>query len=279
MTPTTYEMLREGALAGTLTDEQIRHLEAYHADHPDLAAAFTADQATWQRMIAEPRPMRPDAYWDALTDRIMVQADAQDRVNGRAPLPASPRPFAPWHMLRDLLSAPLPRLALQTTFAVLLVALGVVLGRSVFDDQPPPVVATTTTPAGEVLSVAAEDAAWRYIDRSKVLLLGIVNAETPETANLARKQAIATELVASAPELREALSAADQQRLADLVADLEVLLLQIANLEAQADVPGLQRVQHGADRKGIFLKISLEEIRRFEAPPQPATSSESADAI
>jgi hypothetical protein len=67
--------------------------------------------------------------------------------------------------------------------------------------------------------------------------------------------------VAESGQLQADLEGPDQQRLRELVADLEVILLQIANLEAQHDMPGIEMVQHGVERSAILLKINLEEMR------------------
>ena len=62
-----------------------------------------------------------------------------------------------------------------------------------------------------------------------------------------------------------------------LIDDLEVILLQIANLEAEHDVPAIELVRSGVDRRGILLKIQVEQMRRTPAPeprmpPAPETT-------
>ena len=66
--------------------------------------------------------------------------------------------------------------------------------------------------------------------------------------------------VKEAAFLKTELTSPDQQRLHNLIADLEVILLQIANLESQIDVDGIEMVKSGVDRRGILLKINLEEM-------------------
>ena len=259
MTPSEYQRLKQAALAGILTPEETARLDAWHAEHPEAAAQF-AKEGDLLNMAFPARPEHDDAYWDEFYQGVLAR-EAATPPNGYARL---------WEHLKHTLNAsigsvlaPIPRPVLQFSIAVLLVGLGVVLGRNVFNEG-------TTTPMQlnqiEGLQPAsAEVDAWDYIDRSKVLLLGIVNAEDPAIMNLEHKQAIAGTLVEQAPGLQKALSEADQARLAQLVGDLEVLLLQIANLEAQYDAPGIELVQHGVERQGILLKISLEEMRRRDA--------------
>ena len=47
--------------------------------------------------------------------------------------------------------------------------------------------------------------------------------------------------------------------------DLEVILLQIANLETEYDLPTIEMVKSGVDRRGVLLKINIEEMRKNES--------------
>ncbi len=78
-------------------------------------------------------------------------------------------------------------------------------------------------------------------------------------------------LAAEAPALRSALDAGGEKRLRALVADLEIILMQIANLEAGQDLEGVELVKQGVERKGIFLKIDLDRMGRdSRSPAAPA---------
>jgi hypothetical protein len=124
-----------------------------------------------------------------------------------------------------------------------------------------------------LVPASVEARTWQYLDRSKVLLLGIVNTEptAPDAAvlNLPRKQALARDLVAEAGRLQTELNTPAQQRMNDLVRDLEVILLQIANLEATHDLPAIEMVRSGVERRGILFKINLEAMQRTRAATPP----------
>ena len=62
--------------------------------------------------------------------------------------------------------------------------------------------------------------------------------------------------------LKDDLTDANRRKLYQLVSDLEVILLQIANLESQNDLPAVEMIRSGVDRRGILLKINLEEMER-----------------
>jgi hypothetical protein len=69
-------------------------------------------------------------------------------------------------------------------------------------------------------------------------------------------------LAAEAPALRKALDERGEKRLRALVADLEVILMQIANLESGQDLEGVELIKQGVDRKGLFLKIDVGRMGR-----------------
>ncbi len=106
-----------------------------------------------------------------------------------------------------------------------------------------------------------------FIDRSKVLLLGLVNfdpgTKDTNTLDLVEKKAFSRELAAQAPAIRRALKdERGRSRLRELVSDLELILLQIANLESEQDLEGVELVRQGVDQKSIFMKINLDRMGR-----------------
>ena len=70
-----------------------------------------------------------------------------------------------------------------------------------------------------------------------------------------------------------ALAAGGEKRLRALVADLEVIMMQIANIGTGQDIEGLELVKQGVDQRGIFLRIDLDRLgrdARAEASPAPS---------
>ena len=149
--------------------------------------------------------------------------------------------------------------------AVLLVAIGIYLGKSIF--SPPPVPAGAAPAAAHMTAELPPDSAQRlalaYIDRSRNVLLGIVNADEAELQGqeFRHQQIISRQLVAQASYLKTALNSPDQQQLSRLVQDLEVILLQLANIEIRPGVPVVELVKQGMDKRSILLKINLEEMK------------------
>jgi hypothetical protein len=69
------------------------------------------------------------------------------------------------------------------------------------------------------------------------------------------------------------LSDTHDRRLEKLVGDLELILMQIANLEEKEDLPEIELVKDGVDRKGLLLKINLEQMRTGRSTQQKAKSA------
>ncbi len=172
-----------------------------------------------------------------------------------------------------------PRWALQVAAAVVLIVSGVLIGRITLTGDSSSqqfAGAESTRPS------AVQERAYSYLDRSKTLLLGVVNFDAtqddPNSLNLDRRRTMAGSLIQEASLLRADLSAADERRLSDLIADLEIILLQIANFESTYNIPEIEMVQSGVDRKAIMFKIDIESMRRFDTQrtPQFAPSRKNA---
>jgi hypothetical protein len=79
---------------------------------------------------------------------------------------------------------------------------------------------------------------------------------------LDRQRAVSKTLVRESQEISLGLTDPSQQRLRELVGDLGLILIQIANLESKHSVQGVDIVKGGVERNGILFKINLEEIQR-----------------
>ncbi|GEM_PF-858397 len=105
------------------------------------------------------------------------------------------------------------------------------------------------------------DDAREYLDRSKVMLLGIINSDEDSPVDLARQKKVSRALLKEAVDLKPKLIEPNQKRIKQLIDELEVILLQLANIEEQTDVPAIELVKKGVDQKSILLKINMEEMR------------------
>ena len=156
--------------------------------------------------------------------------------------------------------------------AVVLVAVGIFLGRTYLIP-----VSNTHQETAAVAASSPEDSvtalAQSYLQRSKNLLIGMINTSDEHTlpADFAAQQQVSRDLIEKATYLKAALKDPDQRRLLQLVKDLEVILLQLANTEIKPGVPVVELVKTGVDQKSILLKINLQEmLEKKHHPDSPA---------
>jgi len=200
-----------------------------------------------------------DGYWERLTGRMEKERSAARASQAQRKTFSSLIGFA-------------PRWAFRTAAAVILIVVGIFVGRSVFSPRPASVnISRQTAQAPEAIPAPAGPVlrAQNYIDRSKLLLLALVNhnpvTEDPYALNLPFQKQVSQELVALAGDLKSELKDPRQRRLRELVADLETILIQIANLESENDLEAVEFVKQGVANRALLLKINLSEMGRDPA--------------
>jgi hypothetical protein len=258
------------ALYGELGPADQEALARHRAACPACADEYESLRGTLELMDKRERPDPGpdfwDGYWDRLSRRLIWETTGETR-----------RPSLLDRLGR--LFPRLPRWSYQLAGAAALVLVGILIGRVIIgpSDRTGKSLASTGPAAAGASSSASLQAA-DFVERSKVLLLGLVNydpaaVDAGYALDLDRKKALSRELAAGAPALRHALAGSGQKRLRDLVADLEVILMQIANLGVGQDVEGLEIVKQGVDQRGIFLRIDLDRLGRdARAAAAPAPS-------
>ena len=148
------------------------------------------------------------------------------------------------------------------------------------DSTPRDEIAASTTPGGEsrtrgntpatqrngpAVLASADERARSYIERSQILLLALVNANPDSagagTAGFGSERARAGVLVSEGAALQDDLSGGADRRLRELVAELEMVMREIANLEADNDLDAVQIIRNRVDREGVLLQINVEQMR------------------
>ncbi len=128
--------------------------------------------------------------------------------------------------------------------------------------------ANTNIQPGKAKTEFSENAvnaeASKYLERSKVILLGITNfdpsKEDDEVVSLQYMKKISKQLAAQGVVLKDDLRDPSQQELKRLVTNLEIIMLQIANLETKHDANGIELIKDLVNNKGIFLKINIQQL-------------------
>jgi len=258
------------AIYGDMDPETRRKMELHLSACAKCAGLYRRMAAAVRKMEARPAPDTARApefwaeYWDRLEARMALDEGRTARETGRIAR-------RPW----------MPGWAFGAAGAVLLVSLGILIGRTVLRPRPETglPVRTASTEAGpgeraplETGSVepALAVRASRYLKRSRVLLLAVVNSapveEDPFRLNLPRQKMASEELLREAAVLKKGFRGSDR-RLERLVSDLEMILLQIANLASEPDASDIEIIRAGVESRDLLFKINLRESRRPDGRP------------
>lgn len=243
-----------------LNADQRHFLESHLKDCTKCSSEFAEMESTLKIMDKRIRPEPGQAFWDDFGKRIANKIKDEKPLNVKVE--------SRWRtFIQDLSFA--PKWAFQTTAAALLVIVGIFIGRTVFSPsvieiqqaQQPSGIVSQQQPGLELISRTQN-----YIERSKIILLAIINfdpqTEDPYGLNIPYQKQVSRELVEEASFLKKGLADADQRRLQSLITDLEVILLQIANLESELDFEAIELVKDGVKSRGVLLKIHFTDVRQ-----------------
>lgn len=252
------------ALYGELDARTRGGLERHRAACPECARLYEDLAGAVRKMEARPAPDRSPEFWAGYWDRLESRMAREAAVAAAAP------------RLR------LPRLAWAygAAGAVLFVALGIFIGRTFFRPAAmsrsliamapatPPQEARLT-PQGGSLEPAFDVRAARYLRRSRTLLLAVINTDTKGgeafRLGLPFQKKASDELLQESAVLKKELGRSDP-RLERLVSDLEMILLQIANLKPDPDIAAIEIIKSGVESRDLIFKINLREARRPAGP-------------
>lgn len=247
------------ALYDELTPEQKDHFNHHIETCSSCRSEFEKMKSALEIMDLREQDSLPREFWTNFQQGLESRLDRE----AKRKKPKVVQFFSPLKMLRTV-----PRWTQYLAAAILLIAIGIFIGRyfSPGSYSPEPVARINETSPSLIQQTAVDDRAYRYLEKSKILLLGIVNldpeAEEASAPDYSREKQVARGLIQEAAVLKDDLTNANQRKLYHLVSDLEVILLQIANLEAENDLPAVEMIRSGVDRRGILLKINLEEMER-----------------
>jgi len=122
-----------------------------------------------------------------------------------------------------------------------------------------PVMAEGATP-GSVLHAAVGD----HLDRTQMMLVELVNAETDQADVFAGEQGRAVDLVAANRLIRQSAEQSGDVVIADVLEDLERVLLEIANAPADATSNELTDLQSRITTQDLLfrLRVVASEMRQ-----------------
>jgi hypothetical protein len=237
-------------LQGTHKQELEEHLKSC----TQCAEEYGKFSATLKMMNRRERPEPSAEFWLRFNERL------QDRLTDVSRKPSV-------ETARRASSGKIPEWWWKAAAALLLVGFGIIIGRyySGRSISGPEFVQQKPSIAVPSHQASFDPETRRFLERSEILLVGLVNLDTESEdaymPELTAQKRISQDLIQEAAVLKTRLKGSDQRRLRRLVSDLELILLQIANLEAKSDLPEIELVKSGVDRKGVLLKINLEQMR------------------
>lgn len=240
-------------------EPQKKGFEKHLSDCAECRNAFAELQAVATAMKGRVREEMKQVDWTIFWNELSSRLTARNRKR---------KGFLPWRRIVEFVRFR-PAIGYGTAALSILVA-GILIGRLVLSG-PDFNAQQLSERLSEAERAILNERAHNYLQRSKTLLLGIVNNNvTPSSYGLSKQQEVSRLLVSEAGSLRSELTEADQQQMKKLIGDLEVILLQIANLEETKDFPALEIIRDGVERKGLLLKINLEQMNARESAPPPA---------
>ena len=224
-------------------------------------------------MKARSRQDPGQEFWDSYMARLQTRmAEEESPVHENRTLSGL------IERLQGLLT-PSPRMAWQVSFAVLMLFTGFLIGRSTTDvpqtqfadatdlyeiDAP---LNSTSVGVPTDIDLSSLDQAYSVLSTSRTLLLGMVNFDPEQDdislLSLDRRRTIATSLVQRTAVLSDELKRSDNLQMSQLLSDLEIILLEIANLDP--DAVDIELIQSGVSRKSLLFKIDIAEMRRLDA--------------
>lgn len=223
-----------------------RHLAACRpcaAALDDLRAALALADAAGVR---EPSAAALDRVWERLAPRLDTAADGGRLV---------PFPTRSWRIA-----------ALAAAGVVLVLGLAIELRRPTSPAASRPPGGTGERPAATLLGrdIAA------FLDRSTPLLLSVANRDVERDAAAgilepAAERAAARRLADEAATLLERLDRAGGDGEQELVASLERLFLQLANLPDRQYPEGVAVVRAAVERDAILFQLTAGELLRARA--------------
>lgn len=235
------------ALYNELSTEERDQFQAHLATCEACTTEYTKLQATLATMDQRAQPEHDSAYWDNYWAKLTPKIEASQTVTQENTPKTNNRKWI-----------------YQFTAIAAILLIGVLLGYQL--GQKP----STQAP---IAQSNAPSEIQRYLSRSEVVLLGLVNLDAshfdPAEMDLQHLQNVSRQLASDSDHIRRQLTDDKHQELQRLISDLEIIMLQISNLETQQNALGIDLVKSSVDHKSILLRINLEEMQRNLTPKAP----------
>ena len=135
--------------------------------------------------------------------------------------------------------------------------------------------AALTVPERETPTVQAR--LGQYLRKSQILMVGLMNMrpENGDRLDLSAERTASRELIQEARYLSEQDIDA---RAKQLVADLEKILIELANIEGLHDLPDVEILRGGIRQENLLFKLRMGEQLYPSPPPPPSESNNNGNS-
>ncbi|MCK5077699.1 MAG: hypothetical protein KAR38_15055 [Calditrichia bacterium] len=238
------------ALYDELADSKLKELNEHLKECKTCSTEYEEMKATLEIMSQKSEEKPDEKFWDEFTDNVLNNVKSEKKI------------FV------------MPRWSLQLAGAAAMIIMGIFIGRYMNITPAPeqPIVNNQVNTDTQIHQAAVTRQAAQYLEKSKIILLGIINMDTDviqkQSMDFSHQKKISRDLIHKAAVLKKNLSGTDQLRLKTLISELELILMQISNYELEFDVPAIELIKSSVDNRGILLKINVEEMIMFNQQPE-----------
>jgi anti-sigma-K factor RskA len=245
-----YEYVR-----GELTEDDLRQVEAHLAvcqvcaQEVDELKQFVKFSMEY---TSQPSDTRSTEYWNEFASNV-------ERKIQESEMPARQPIRVPWYEEVLTFLTLRWRLVAAMSAAVSVVVLAIIIWR-MMPSEPPREIPNTTIhrPAISAQQAAYDERVADYFRRSKMLLIGVTNMKVDdnEPTDLSAERRVSRELVHEARYLKQQPI---DYRSAQLIDDLQKILIELANAKEQGGAPNVELVRAGVHQENLLFKIRMAE--------------------
>ena len=236
-------------------DEQKQFLQ--HLDScADCRREFAILQKTLGIMNKRQIPDPGEDYWGNYWQNLQHRLIERNKTNV----------ISEWvKKLFAFLNVRMPGYAPQLAAAAVILVVGIFIGKFYFANNENSMISDVKLIQSLQDKTPVRLSAQRYLEKSKIILLGLVNfdptQDDPYALNLDYQKEISQQMAFQAKTLKKSLADSGLVNLAELIEQLEIIMLQIANLEERHDLQGIDLIKSTVNSNGILLQINLEELQ------------------
>lgn len=242
-------------LHNEISTEDCRKLENHLASCQSCADELEKIKSIIQitSPLNSPSSKRPQEYWN----NFSFEVERRIRLTGTQKTKAQ---LSIWEKLYTFLALhKRPTLAYSSGLALLILAM--TIWRLNITPTPEQIV---EQPIFTNEFAKTDDRIEQYFRKSKILLVGITNMDLDrdQPIDLSTERKVSRQLVQEARNLqRQPLDI----RSAQLINDLEKILIELANMKEKNDLPNIEIIQGGISKDNLLFKIRMAESVREQS--------------